>query len=529
MTITLDGREIFLASPSGLESERELVGDIVDKFNRSHAIPAGVAFIARGWEEVAPGIGRPQSQINELLKPCDFLIVLLADHWGSSPGGGKYGSGTEEEFMKAIALRASEDANMRDIHVFFRSIPPDRLSDPGPELDRVLAFKQKLQDSKQILYTTFDSSDSLRLKVEGSLRKWVQPLDPRSAVVITLNDPDPMPAIPTDEILDNALALAEQGSLVRAEVLFARASEANDPRAVIEFAKFTRRQGRLDDAKKLNLNVVSILEHRGTPSAEESAYLVDALANIGVIDRKKGDLNHSVQALREAIRVAEDSPTPLPQQLAYALDNLGHSFSQLNRYEDARAAFQKSNEIRDVEGGTIEERNISRMNLGWLELRIGSPTTALSFFEDAEAVARAGSGALSLASALTGRAKALMNMGQAKEALEPLTEALEINRTAGASDGISIVSGLLARSYASLGNQDAADVAIATVLRESDLSGNVIGSATARWAQALVSRARGDMTAAISWFEHALELARSTGNAALVRSIEVSYSRSDDA
>jgi hypothetical protein len=50
------------------------------------------------------GTGRPQALINDELRTCDFVFLLLWDRWGTPPqptGTGSYTSGTEEEFRVA--------------------------------------------------------------------------------------------------------------------------------------------------------------------------------------------------------------------------------------------------------------------------------------------------------------------------------------------------------------------------------------------------------------------------------------------
>jgi len=56
-----------------------------------------------GWEDTIGGVGRPQEQINEDLKHCDYAVFVLHDRWGSPTGSG-HTSGTEEEWALAEEL-----------------------------------------------------------------------------------------------------------------------------------------------------------------------------------------------------------------------------------------------------------------------------------------------------------------------------------------------------------------------------------------------------------------------------------------
>jgi tetratricopeptide (TPR) repeat protein len=519
MTLALDGRRVFIASPTGLESERTLVRETIAKFNRAFAVPQGVVFIDEGWEESPPGVGRAQSLINETLDPCDFLIVLLADKWGSPPGGNQYTSGTEEEFMRAVGHLADPTKNMRDIHVYFRSIPADRLADPGPELAKVLDFKTKLQESGQFMHGgTFDSREGLAAKIEGSLRKWSIDLDEKVPLTIDLESPPSTALGATGDLLEAAVSAASSGKTVQAEILFAKASQTGDLKALIEFARFSRRRGLYDDAIALNQQVVAALSPRASRTVEEAAYLVRALANIGVIHRKKGDLARSIRSLEEAIDAGSGAPQPIFDDVAYALDNLGHSLGQIGQYTEARDAFNRAIEERRA-GGEDGIALSSQLNLGWLALRAGNFEDARETFKRAETGARtAGPG--ELANCLAGLGDALMKLQRPREAIPHLKEALAINHEISNSDGIGIASGLLARAFAAVDDLSSADDAIRETLRESEASGSVIGLATGYWGKALINTARDHTTQAQVDFEEALKLSRSTGNVALTKAIE---------
>lgn len=528
MTLRLEGRRVFIASPGGLETERGVVRDSITKFNRINGATAGVIFIDQGWEETPPGVGRAQSQINETLDLCDFLVVLLADQWGSPPGGEHYGSGTEEEFMRSVEHLADTGKNMRDVHVYFRSVAADRLADPGPELSKVLRFKRFLEESHKFLHGgTFDSPEALATKFEGSLRKWSAPLDEKIPMMIDLSN---LPTIVTPvevDTLQAALDAASSGKTVQAEILFAKASQAGDLRALVESARFARRRGLLDDAIKLNQQVVAAVSPLKNRTAEQSAHLVSALANIGVIYRKKGDLAQSIRSLNEAIEAGNGAPQPLFHEVAYALDNLGHSLGQTGQYSEARAAFARAIDERRA-GGEDGVALPSRLNLGWLALRAGDFQEALTTFMSAESDSR-NAHPVELANCLAGLGDALIRLEHPVEAIPRLKEALDINRTIANSDGIGIASGLLARAYAAADDVVSADTAIQETLQESENSGNLIGLATGHWAKALTSRARGDAPQAQTDFAEALRLARSTGNASLIRAIERSQLDAGDA
>jgi len=522
MALSLSGRQIFLASPGGLKAERERLRATADRYNRTAGLRRGVAFITRGWEEVPGGLGRPQSLINEIVDECDYTVVILADRWGSSPGEDNYSSGTEEEFMRSLELRADPQGHMRDVLVLFRSVPDSQLADPGKELSKVLSFKKRLEESKQILYDTFDSLDALQERFEKALAKWDEPWEQRVLLAVTL--PAEMEGTilePPQDPLERALELAASGQLVQAEVLFAKAVQDDSPHALSQFARFLRRQGRLNDSRVLNMRVVEELAGQAALSPENAGFLSDSLANVGVIARKQGKLADSARALAEAIKIATYAAAPMPQQLAYALDNLGHTQSQLGMQEEAASSFSEAERVRSQNGG-IEEVT-SLLNRGWNGVRTRDYEAAISHFEKAETIARAHSDEESLARALAGKGSGLQKSGRPELAIEPLAIALEINTRLNVSDGIGITAGLLARAYLMTGDTDAAARAANEVLESSQTSTNVTGLATAKWIQAQVERSRSNSAESSSLYEEAITLAQRSGNARLAAAVEADY------
>src|SRR3954453_6795149 len=157
----IDAYQVFIASPGGLDAERQAIRDEIRKFNESFMVELRTAFSSHGWEEVPGGISRPQELINELVVRCDYMILILGSRWGTEPAtDGRFTSGTEEEFYVAQDCISSADMPMTDILVLFKGISAAQLSDPGKQLQRVLEFKIKLDESRSLLYKTFDDLDS---------------------------------------------------------------------------------------------------------------------------------------------------------------------------------------------------------------------------------------------------------------------------------------------------------------------------------------------------------------------------------
>lgn len=523
MALQLSGRQVFIASPSGLDSERELLRETVERYNRTSVFRRSVAFVARGWEDRVGGVGRPQSLINEILDECDFTVVVLADRWGSAPGSSQYTSGTEEEFMRSLELLGDPQANMRDVLVLFKSVPDAQVADPGEEFSKVLAFKRRLQASKQILFETFDSDLALQERFEGALASWDGVWGPRIAKTVELpSDTASNPKADEADPVTRALALVDSEQLVQAESVFAMAVRSDDPRAMSEFARFLRRQGRLSDSHELNLRVVDSLAPQVSRSDVETGFLADALANLGVIDRKRGNHASSLRHLKEAIKVARSASAPLDRELAYALDNLGHTLSLLDRPSEAATAFGKAAALRS-EDPQVEGRTNSLLNEGWANVRARNFRGARAAFERAEGLARPASHSDLLAKALTGRGSCLLSLGDPASAIDCLQESLELNRAANSSDGVGIAAGLLARGFLAVGDARSAETAAREALAANQSSTNAVGLATSKWRLAQAARLGGREPEAIALFSEAIGLAEKSGNARLADAIRRSY------
>ncbi|MEM8770079.1 MAG: DUF4062 domain-containing protein [Pseudomonadota bacterium] len=170
--MTDDSRKIvriFLASPGGLEKERELASRIVGEINSSHAEKWGCALELIGWEQTLPGYDRAQSVINRDLDKCQYFVGLMSDHWGSPPedSEGNYSSGFEEEFERAKGH--NETGVMKDIALYFKEIPTARLRDPGDSLKKVIEFKESITKARKPLFQEFQSADGFGIQIRRYL------------------------------------------------------------------------------------------------------------------------------------------------------------------------------------------------------------------------------------------------------------------------------------------------------------------------------------------------------------------------
>jgi len=166
---------VFLASPGDLDVERRAAKEIVDELNATWCEYLGYHVELIGWEDTVAVFGRAQAVINLDVERCELFIGLLWKRWGTPPSkGGPYSSGFEEEFR--ISTRRRRDIGKPEISVFFKNVSPDQLRDPGPELQKVLAFKKELSDDNTVLYQTFGDAAEYSRKIVRCISQYIQRL-----------------------------------------------------------------------------------------------------------------------------------------------------------------------------------------------------------------------------------------------------------------------------------------------------------------------------------------------------------------
>src|SRR6266568_927686 len=215
MVIDLKGYRIFIATPGGLDEERRAFQRVTEEYNESDATRRGVIFLPIGWEVTLGGVGRPQTLINKDLRECDYLVLVLWDRWGSPTGNDQapFTSGTEEEYEVAMECLADQDCPMRQLVVFFKAVDERKLSDPGEQLKKVLAFREKLEKEKALLFHTYDEVSAFESRLRSHLARWVRDHEDDIARKETPPDSTPTDAQEatgiTERISVNALSAIE--------------------------------------------------------------------------------------------------------------------------------------------------------------------------------------------------------------------------------------------------------------------------------------------------------------------------------
>lgn len=123
---------VFIASPGDVASERSRVRHAIERVNRLLAKEGGFLLEPIGWEDIPPGrANRAQEIINPYVGKADIFIGILYQRFGQPTGLAE--SGTEKEFHR-IEKRWEEENPKPTISMYFKKVPQDRISDPGPTI-----------------------------------------------------------------------------------------------------------------------------------------------------------------------------------------------------------------------------------------------------------------------------------------------------------------------------------------------------------------------------------------------------------
>lgn len=161
---------IFVASPSDVREEREVLGRVVQELNRTIGREKDVMLELIRWEtDVVPDMGPPQDVINrqvERIGPYDIFVGIMWRRFGTPTEHAA--SGTSEEFQSAYEAYLA--TGRPRIMFYFKQAPvmPQTLYE-AEQLVRVVAFRDEL--GKKGLYTTYDTAFDFERYVREHLTK----------------------------------------------------------------------------------------------------------------------------------------------------------------------------------------------------------------------------------------------------------------------------------------------------------------------------------------------------------------------
>jgi Flp pilus assembly protein TadD, contains TPR repeats len=520
MPFPLTGYRVFIASPSGLQKERQLFRETVESYNKEAAVRRGAMFEPVGWEDTLGGVGRPQELINEELKKCDYFVLLLWDQWGSPTEAGpnpKYTSGTEEEFRLAMTLLEDATAPMRQVTAFFKAVDPGKLADPGPQLQKVLNFKRQLEAERSILFTTFDDPNAFEQHLRRHLARWLYDhehgatakprcVTPPADSELALPQPAesiPLPQTRRNPLLEIAGRLANEGALTDAEALYARAiASGTSPDAFDAYGRFLVRVGRLAQAEAMFERLIELSESAG----EE--WKAMGYTQLGRIRRLRGDLLEAERLYSQALEI--NQRLNRKEGVASILASLGilnHSRGDLNRAEEmTRKAVEINLELKRDEGLAVNYGNLGAILLlkGHLDEAEESLRKAVEINERINQVE-------GLAANYANLGGIYKERGDLNRAEVMILKAIKLNEKLGRMAGLASNFGSLADIFLERGETKLAEEMLAKAIDINDRLSLRSGLADNYDRFGELYLKRGDLTRAEETFRKALELNQKLG------------------
>lgn len=192
MATTITHLKVFIASPSDLNEERNVVKQVVNELNIIYPNHYGIFLDILTWEEnTYPAFGEDgQDVINKQIPEYDIFIGMMWSRFGTPTK--RFSSGTKEEFERAY-LKYQSNSNEVFILFYFKDEPIAPSDLDIHQITEVLKFKQELI-SKGGLLKTFKSVDDfaalLRVNLAQVIGSYLQNLQLIENEKTSFNDND---------------------------------------------------------------------------------------------------------------------------------------------------------------------------------------------------------------------------------------------------------------------------------------------------------------------------------------------------
>ncbi len=523
MAVDIKGYRVFIASPRGLENERQKFFDTIQEYNRVEALPVNIQFVPVGWEYTLPGMGRPQSIINEEVKTCDYFVLVLWDRWGTPPdknGKGKYSSGTEEEYHVALDGVGDKGYPMRQIVALFKAVDERRLNDPGPELQKVLDFKKRLEEEKTILFKTFEGPDDFEKILRAILAQWRRDGEQGQTAKVRKPEfpPCPQPSgIPTKpekelkalteqtrNMVEEAQKSADEGKITEAEELFAKAVvNSGEPYAYTVYGRFLARVGRLGQARVMLEQALDISTKMGDEKGVAASY-----GNLGLIYQKRGELDEAEQMHKKALEINER--IGWLEGMAGNYGNLGLIYQTRGELDKAEQMLKKSLEIHE-KLGRLEGMASNYGNLGLIYQTRGELDKAEETLKRALEINERIGWLEGMANQYGNLGLVYLTQGDLDKAEQMLKKSLEISERIGWLEGMAGNYGNLGFIYKTRGELDKAEQMLKRALEINEKIGRLGGMASDYGNLGVIYQTRGELDKAEEMYKKSLEIEERIG------------------
>ena len=305
--------KIFLASPSDVRPEREMIFALKQDLDHLIGKPNQIRFEFVNWERSAyPGIGEDaQDVINQNIKEdYSIFIGIFWQRFGTPTNRAE--SGTEEEYNRAYQkYKAAPTCN--HIMMYFKTAAPKNIYELDHEqFQKVRKFKKEIQ-KQGVLYWEFQNPDDLKTLLLihiSNLVKDKYPLETTKHIESMGSDENPL-ALTKYELLANKIQ--EEKSLLATEGIIELVEQTSDGMSqlpqitanisnAVEFigGKFTEKTNQINAVSKIRDEKIRL---------RKITVIVNGLA----IDLAKysSDLNELLPEFKETLNNALESYTKL--------------------------------------------------------------------------------------------------------------------------------------------------------------------------------------------------------------------------
>ena len=520
---TLTVKYVFIGSPGDLAKERQMFPGILRKVNELKANALGIELRPLGWEDTLPGFGRPQGLINEDVKKADLCVMLLWKRWGTPTG--KYSSGLEEEYELVRALHKKD--GRPDTWLFFRTVRPEMMADPGVQLIQVLAFRKNVEEARTCFFKHYDEPQKWQETLVGYLCDWLDksfPGPPQGRIEFPPEAHKRIQDLETDlarideahaaaqdklrklalELTQQGVRAAEKGLLTEAEQAFASAVEAYpEPAAINSFGIFLSKTGSLDRAIEKFSQLEGLAEQFSDNSISAIAY-----GNLGNIYATRGDLDKAEEMYRMALAIHQELGGKEGMAIAYG--NLGIISTTKGDLDKAEELHRKALAIHQEVGGKKGMAN-AYGNLGNISTTRGDLDKAEEMYRKALAIHQEVGGKKGMANAYGNLGNISTTRGDLDKAEEMYRKALAIDQELGGKEGMAIAYGNLGIIYRSRGDLDKAEEMHRKALAINQELGSKDGMAIAYGNLGIIYSQRGDSRGARRMYKKASRLFKQIG------------------
>jgi len=336
---------VFVASPSDVQSERDLLEGVVDEINEMAETTGYILRLVRWEKDVRPGVADdPQAVVNRQARAADITIVVFWKRLGTPTN--RASSGTGEEFQRAVAEALIDP--QREVFTYFKTALIHLHKDDLEQAGRVKAFRDAI-DATTLAFefrtgAEFRSLvsrhliDSVLSRAARELELPPEGQDPSADFVrglLARRDGHPADAIRSlrlaaardhrGAIFELAMTLRAQGSFDDADEWFRRAWEDGNATAAYNVGLRLRETGDKDGAAPWL--------QRGAEGGD-----VSSMYNLGMVLKEKGDKD---QAERWLLSGAEGGDVQ-------AMYNVGVLRKEARDREAAELWFRRGAEGGDV-------------------------------------------------------------------------------------------------------------------------------------------------------------------------------------